>query len=57
MSKWSEDTMYQITMSVETHGLQKQFHQQLKKMRAQPRHQHKTMSEKYEYAYSRIIKQ
>ena len=57
MSKWSEDTVYEITMSVESRGLRKQFDKQLKKMRTQPRHQHKTMSEKYEYAYSRIIKQ
>ena len=57
MSKWSEDTMYEITMSVENRGLRKQFDEQLKKMRTQPQHKHKTMSEKYEYAYSRIIKQ
>lgn len=56
MSKWSEDTMYQITMSVDKRGLKKQFHKQLKKMRAQTQHQHKSMSEKYEYAYSKIIK-
>ena len=57
MSKWSEDTMYEITMSVESRGLRKQFDQQLKKMRAQPQHKHKTMSEKYEYAYNRLVKQ
>ena len=57
MSKWSEDTMYEITMSVENRGLRKQFDEQLKKMRTQPQHKHKTMSEKYEYAYNRIVKQ
>jgi len=54
MSKWSEDILYEITMSVESRGLRKQFDQQLKKMRKHPQHQHKTMSEKYEYAYSKI---
>jgi hypothetical protein len=55
MSKWTEDTMYEITMSVENRGLRKQFDEQLKKMRAQPQHQYKTMSEKYEYAYKKVV--
>ncbi len=42
-------------MSVENRGLRKQFDEQLKKMRAQPQHQYKTMSEKYEYAYKKVV--
>ena len=56
MSKWQEDVLYEITMSVNQKGLEKEFNKQLKKMRTQPKHKWKTISEKYEYAYRKIIK-
>ena len=51
MSKWQEDTMYEITMSVQREGVEREFHKQLKKMRTQPEWKYKTISERYEYAY------
>jgi len=56
MSKWQEDILYEITMSVNNKGLQKEFNKQLNKMRTQPKHKWKSISEKYEYAYRKIIK-
>ena len=54
MSKWQEDILYEITMSVNNKGLQKEFDKQLLKMRTQTKHKWKTISEKYEYAYNKI---
>ena len=56
MSKWSEDILYEITMSVKEKGLRKQFDKQLKKMSKQSKHKYKSVSEKWEYAYNKIIK-
>jgi len=54
MSKWQEDTLYEITMSVQALGLAVKFNKQIKKMQTQPHHKHKTVCERYEYAYSKI---
>ena len=54
MSKWQEDIMYEITMSIQREGIEREFHKQLKKMRAQPQWMYKTVSERYEYAYSKV---
>ena len=54
MSKWQEDTMYEITMSVQREGVEREFQIQLKKMRTQPEWKYKTISERYEYAYRKI---
>ena len=54
MSKWQEDLLYEITISVKELGLQKEFDKQMTKMRDQAKHMYKTMSERYEYAYNKI---
>ena len=54
MSKWQEDILYEITMSVKRLGLQRKFNKQMKKMKTQSHHAYKTMSERYEYAYNKI---
>ena len=53
MSKWEEDTMYNIYTEVEQKGLRTKFDKQMKKMLKQPKHKWKTMCEKQEYALMR----
>jgi len=54
MSKWEEDTLYEIYNEVEQKGLRKKFDKQLKKMRTQPKHKFKTACERQEYALNKI---
>jgi len=54
MSKYTEDTFYEIHQEVEQKGLRKKFDKQLKKMQTQTKHDNKTASEKWEYALIRI---
>ena len=54
MSKWQEDLLYEITMSVDKKGIRKKFDKQLKKMDTQIKHKYKSVSEKWEYAYNKI---
>ena len=56
MSKWEEDTMYNIYTEVEQKGLRAKFDKQMKKMLKQPKHKWKTMCEKQEYALNQIKK-
>jgi hypothetical protein len=56
MSKYTEDTFYQIHQEVEQKGLRKKFDKQLKKMRGQSKHLHKTACEMWDYALNRIKK-
>ncbi len=43
-------------MSLEEKGLRKQFDKQLRKMDNQGKHKYKSISERWEYAYRKIIK-
>jgi hypothetical protein len=43
MSKWEEDTMYNIYTEVEQKGLRTKFDKQMKKMLKQPKHKWKTL--------------
>ena len=54
MSKWQEDLLYDITMSIKRKGIRKEFNKQLKKMDKQVEHKYKSVSEKWEYAYNKI---
>ena len=54
MSKWQEDLLYEITMSVERIGKKKEFNKQLKKMNKQHKHKYKNIAERWEYAYNKI---
>ena len=56
MSKQTEDTFYEIHQEVEQKGLRKKFDKQLKKMRGQSKHLHKTACEMWDYALNRIKK-
>ena len=54
MSKWEEDTMYNIYTEVEQKGLRKKFNKQLKKMQKQSQWKWKTVCERQEYALKQI---
>jgi hypothetical protein len=54
MSKYTEDTFYEIHQEVEQKGLRKKFDKQLKKMSNQDKHNNKTACERWEYALIRI---
>ena len=54
MSKWQEDLIYGIAVSVKDLKLEKQFTKQLKIMSKQPQHEYKTIGELYEYAFAKI---
>ena len=56
MSKWEEDTLYNIYTEVEAKGLRKKFDIQMKKMIKQSKHKFKTVCEKQEYALNKIKK-
>ena len=56
MSKWQEDLIYEIAISVKELGLEKKFDKQMTRMRDQTKHRYKTMSERYEYAYNKVTK-
>tara|TARA_R110002073_G_scaffold320000_1_gene494940 strand:+ start:113 stop:289 length:177 start_codon:yes stop_codon:yes gene_type:complete len=55
MSKWEEDTIYEITMSIKDRGVEQEFYSQLNKMKTQPEWKHKTVAERFEYAYKAIV--
>jgi|TARA_B110000967_G_C18704726_1_gene469634 hypothetical protein len=51
-----EDELMEIYQEVESKGLRKKFDKQLKKMRGQSKHLHKTACEMWGYALNRIKK-
>ena len=56
MSKWVEDTMFEIHIKVEKYGLRKKFDKQLRKMATQDKHNTKTSCERWEYALNKVKK-
>tara|TARA_R110000787_G_scaffold76616_1_gene168779 strand:+ start:224 stop:394 length:171 start_codon:yes stop_codon:yes gene_type:complete len=56
MSKWVEETMYEIHIKVEKLGLRKEFDKQLRKMATQDKHKTKTSCERWEYALNKVKK-
>jgi hypothetical protein len=55
MGHW-EDFWWEITESIKTKGLKKEFDAQLKKMDTQSKHQYKDTRSKWEYAYNKVTK-
>ena len=51
-----EDELMNIYQEVESKGLRKKFDKQLKKMKTQSKHLHKTANELWEYALNKIKK-
>jgi len=56
MTKQSEDTLFEVYTKVDSEGIRKEFDNQLKKMSGQDKHKWKDMSERWEYAYSKVKK-
>jgi len=51
-----EDLFYEITESIESKGLRKEFDAQLEKMRYQDKHKYKETRDKWSYAHEKVIK-
>ena len=51
-----EDFWYEITESIETKGLKKEFDAQLTKMRQQDKHRYKEVKDRWQYAYNKVTK-
>ena len=49
-----EDFWYEITESINSKGLKKEFDAQLEKMRHQDKHMYKDTRDKWAYAYKKI---
>jgi hypothetical protein len=54
MSKWVEDTMYEITTSIKEKGIEKEFHKEYAKLDPK-KWKWKPVVEKYEYVYYTIL--
>ena len=54
MSRYTEDTMYEIHTEITQSGLRDKFDKQLKKMSKQSKHKWKSVCEKWEYALKRV---
>jgi len=55
MGHW-EDFWWEITESINSKGLKKEFDAQLKKMNHQEEHRYKETREKWRYAHDKVIK-
>ena len=54
MSKWQEDTMYEITMSIREKGIEKKFRNELKKLSSSSNWKWRPIAERYEHAYNKV---
>ena len=54
MSKWQEDTLYEITQSIKEMGIEKEFHREYKKLDPE-KWKWKPVVEKYEHVYYKIL--
>ncbi len=52
-----EDFWYEITESIEKHGIRKEFDKQLEKMRGQEKHKYTETRARWEYAFQKVLKQ
>ena len=51
-----EDFWYEITESIDSMGMKKEFDAQLDKMRSQKHHQYKEVRDRWTYAHNKIEK-
>jgi len=54
MSKWAEDTLYEITMSINEKGLRKEFDKEYKKL-DQKQWKWRPVADKYEHVYNIVV--
>ena len=50
-----EDFWYEMTESIDKHGLKKEFDAQLKKMRSQDKHKYRDARDRWSYAYNKVM--
>ena len=50
-----EDLWYEITESINSKGLKKQFDKQLRKMDQQDKHRYKETRDKWQYAHDKVV--
>ncbi len=55
MGHW-EDFWYEMTESINSKGLKKEFDAQLKKMRSQEKHKYMETRDRWTYAYNKVTK-
>ena len=51
-----EDLFWEITESIKTKGLRKEFDAQLEKMSHQDKHRHKDIRDRWSYAHNKVTK-
>jgi|TARA_B100001094_G_C18069663_1_gene739345 hypothetical protein len=51
-----EDFWYEITESIDSMGMKKEFNDQLAKMQGQPKHRFKETRDRWQYAHNKIEK-
>jgi len=51
-----EDLFYEITESINSKGLKKEFDAQLNKMSMQEKHRHKDTRDRWSYAHEKVTK-
>ena len=56
MSKWQEDMLYEITMSIKEKGIEKKFQKELKKLSNSSKWKWRPIAERYEQAYNTVNK-
>lgn len=52
-----EDLWYEITESIASKGLKKQFDKQLKKMNHQDKHKYRDTRARWEYAHTKVVEE
>ena len=51
-----EDLFYEITESVNKHGVKLEFEKQLEKMRSQDKHKYMEVRDRWTYAHAKVLK-
>ena len=55
MGHW-EDVFWEVTKSIKEKGLQKEYDDQLEKMKHQDKHKYKETRERFQYAHDKVTK-
>ena len=53
---YQEDKFYEMSMSIKNNKLEEQFFKNLKSLESKPKHKHKSVWDKWEYAFEKLKK-
>ena len=53
---YQEDKFYEMTMFIKNNKLEEQFFKNLKSLESKPKHKHKSVWDKWEYAFEKLKK-